>query len=287
MTTINNSLYGRIEDFISTLDPRPTEDPNQPQQSLGEILFFAINPGSSYEEAEIIEYEQAALYLLEQWLDNITKPFSTYGEYHWGTHVYISLYKYSKPEDKKSRGHAEWKKISANTKLLYINAANAMIKALMIRVITLQQRRINGDSSPRSLYPVPMSKKHTNPPMQSLGEIAYNTRFLKDDFRNKRFKLQTKWEDAVQYLFYVWYRRTTSAAPYINEFSWGTHLYIGITTSRDNGYTTWGGEPVEIQEAYIIAANTVTAAVLRHTITLQKQRINDQPSDESLFPVSK
>ncbi len=285
MTTISESLYGKIEDFISSLDFRPIEDPNQLQQSLGEIIFSKINPEASYEETKILEYEQAALYLLEQWLDNITKPFSTYGKYHWGTHVYVSLYKHSKPEDKKSRGHAEWKKISANTKLLYIHAANAAVKALTLRVITLQHHRINGDQSARSLYPVPMSKKHTNPPMQSLGEIAYNTRFLKEDFQNKSLKLQAKWESAVQYLFYVWHRRTDiNAAPYINLYSWGTHLYIGIVSSRDYGYTTWGGEPVEVQEAYIIAANTVTAAVLRHTITLQKQRINGQPSDESLYP---
>ena len=44
----NASAFGNITDYISTLDTRPTEKPNQPQKSHGEIAFLSINSKEEY-----------------------------------------------------------------------------------------------------------------------------------------------------------------------------------------------------------------------------------------------
>ena len=282
-----HSAYGDVEKFISTIEDRPLEKPDQPQKSLGEIIFSSMRPKEDWQEAspEVkLEHEQGALYIFQKWLDKIATPFPTHGEYHWGAHLYISFYTYCKPGDEEKRGYQDWQEESANNKEVYNKAANSAVKALLLRTMTLQQDRINGNYSDRSLYARVPSVQDPEPEPRSLGHIAYSIRFEKDDFQNKPMKFQAKWEDAVQYLFYVWHQRMTKAFHVIKDYSWGAHLYIGIFSSRNDGYSIWDTEPVVNKESYNIAANTVTATLLRHAIALQQQRIDGQPSDESLFP---
>lgn len=52
------------------------------------------------------------------------------------------------------------------------------MKAILLRAMTLQQERIDGQPSPRSLYP-----SQPDQPPKSLGQIAYTARFPKDDFQ--------------------------------------------------------------------------------------------------------
>ena len=283
-----HSAYGNIEKFITTIEDRPLESSDAPQVSLGEIIFTKMRPGQDWQEAppEVrLEHEQAVLYMLEKWLGNVATPFPIHGEYHWGAHLYISFYTHCKPGDEEKRGYEDWQQEGMNNREVYIKAAHAAIKGILVRTMTLQHQRMYGDLSSRSMYPRAPSREEPNPKPQSLGEVAYRVRFEKDDFQSKPLKFQRKWEDAVQYLFYVWHQRMSKAFHVIKDYSWGAHLYIGIFSSRNSGYSIWDGEPVENKESYNIAASTTTATLLRHVIALQQQRINGQPSEESLYPL--
>ena len=46
----------------------------------------------------------------------------------------------------------------------------------------------------------------------------------------------------------------------------------------------WHNEMIEIRNSYDIAANRVMEVFLLHMVNLQQQRIDGQPSTESLFP---
>lgn len=282
-----HSHYGNVEKFITTNEDRPLEKPDAQLMTLGQIIFTSMRPKEDWQEAppEVqLDHEQAVLYMLEKWLEKITVPFPTHGEYHWGGHLYVSFFSDSKPANKEQKGQERWEEESMNTREVYVKAAHSAIKGILVRAMTLQQERIDGNFSDRSLYSRTPSAQNPNPKPRSLGEVAYSVRFEKDDFQKKNKDYQIKWENAVQYLFYVWHQRTTKAFHVIRDYSWGAHLYIGIFSSRNDGYSIWDMEPVEKKEGYNIAANTVTATLLRHTIALQQQRLDGQPSDESLYP---
>lgn len=287
MNRDRHSHYGSVEKFITTNEDRPLEKPDARQMSLGQIIFSSMHPKDDWHEAppEVkLDHEQAALYMLQKWLEKITVPFPTHGEYHWGGHLYVSFFNDSKPVNKEEKGQERWEEESMNNREVYVKAAHAAIKGILLRAMTLQQARIDGDLSDRSLYPRVPSVTDPNPEPRSLGHIAHSVRFEKNDFQKGSAGFQAKWENAVQYLLYVWHQRMSKAFHVIKEYSWGAHLYIGVFSSRHEGYSIWDMEPVEKKESYNIAANTVTATLLRRTIALQQQRIDGQPSDESLYP---
>ena len=272
----------KIGEFISTTEERPLEQPDQPQQSLGQIAFVAINPQKDYQAASNKikrQHEEAALYLIEKWNEKIIQPFSGYSEYSWGAHLYVGLHSHE------GKGYTEWdEEMFRDPNRIYRNAAPKVMKAVMVRGMTLQQERIDGHPSPRSLYPAYLKKNQPDPLQRSLGEIAYTTRFNKDNFQEKSQRIQSKWESAAQYLLYVWHQRAAGVISHFTQYTWGTHLYIGVMSSINNGYDIWTGEPVEIRESYNIAASHVIGVVLRHTIDLQQKLIDGQPSPDTLFP---
>ena len=277
----------KIGEFISTTEDFPLEQPDQPQQSLGQIAFTSINPKADYQtlpHKAKLEHEEAVLYLIQKWHNQIVLPISQHQEYHFGAHLYINLHTDNSLKEEERKEYEDWETESHGVKASYERAANKVCKAILIRAMTLQQEPINGEYPPQSLYPTPASREQPNPPPRSLGEIAYTTRFETDDFPQKS---RSKWERAAQYLLYTWHQRKAKVISHYKEYTWGTHLYIGIFSSRDNGYDIWTGEPVEIRESYNIAASHVIETLLRHTIDLQQKRVDGQPSDESLFTVQK
>ena len=258
----NSSAFGNITDFISTNDPRPTEKPDQPQKSLGHIAFCALHPKANdctISDEIQIQWEQAALYLLEQSLEKIVKVYSTYGNHALGSHLYVAL---------TEKNYLKWGKEPTNTKEIYDFAARQVIKAILLRAITLQQQRID------DLFENPSLIEE-----QSLGQIAYATRFPQGTL-----KPRPSWENAAQYLLYVWYQKTTKDLRGFDDLPWSAHLYVGITSSINQGYEAWNNEPTQLQEDYQIASVRVFNAVFLRVIPLQQQRVNGQPSPESLFP---
>lgn len=258
----NASAFGNITDYISTLNPRPTEKPDQPQKSLGEIAFISINSKEEYpttSKEEKAQWENAVLYLLQQTLEKMTKVYPQYGEYSFGAHLYTAL---------TSNDYLKWKKESSNTKQIYELAAHQVIKAILIRAITLQQDRMN------YLFENPLSIEE-----QSLGQIAYATRFPQNPL-----KPRPVWENAVQYLLYVWHQKITQALRVFNDLPWSAHLYVGVTSSINGGYEAWSNEPTQVQEDYEIASTRVFNALFLRVIPLQQQQVDGEPSPESLFP---
>ena len=272
----------KIGEFISTTEERPLEQPDHLQQSLGQIAFVTINPKADYQAASNMikrQHEKAALYLIEKWNKEIVQPFSSYSEYSWGAHLYVGLHSYE------GKGYTEWvEEMQRDPNKIYRSAASKIIRAILIRAMTLQQERIDGQPSPRSLYPAYLKKNQPDPQQRSLGEIAYISRFEKDNFQEKSQVVQSKWESAAQYLLYVWHQNTAGVISRFTEYTWGTHLYIGVMSSINDGYDIWTGEPVEIRESYNIAASHVTGVFLRHIIDLQQKLIDGQPSPDTLYP---
>lgn len=293
MTAIEG--LGRIEEFISTTEARPLETPDQPQQSLGQIVFAFFHPKKDYQSAANqtkLQHEKAALYLVEQWKMRITKPFSTQEDRSWGAPLYVGLYSDDSLDPEERKSYQEWKEEGRDMQASYARASTQALKAVLLRGITRQQERVELDpfgeygSTSASLY-LAKAKDQPEKILQSLGEIAYNTRFAKDDFHGKSSKTQAKWENAAQYLLYFWHQTVAGVIARYREFSHGAHLFIGINSSRDNGYEMWGNEMVDRRNSYDIAANRVMEVFLLHIINLQQQRIDGQPSAESLFPVQK
>lgn len=258
----NLSSFGNITDYISTHDSRPTEKPDQPQKSLGEIAFLSINSKKEHptaSEEEKAQWENAALYLLQQTLEKMTKVYPKYGEYSLGAHLYTAL---------TSNDYLKWKKESSDTKQTHDRAAHQVIKAILIRAITLQQDRMN------YLFENPLSIEE-----QSLGQIAYATRFPQNPLQPRPV-----WENAVQYLLYAWHQKITQNLRGFNDLPWSAHLYVGVTSSRNHGYEAWSSEPTQIQEDYEVASIRVFNALLLRVIPLQQQQVDGQPSPESFFP---
>ena len=127
MTAIEG--LGRIEGFISTTEARPLEAPDQPQQSLGQIVFASFHPKKDYQsEANHtkLRHEKAALYLVEQWKMRITKPFSTQEDRSWGAPLYVGLHSDDSLEPEERKGYQEWKEEGRDTQSAYRTAAAAV-----------------------------------------------------------------------------------------------------------------------------------------------------------------
>lgn len=283
---------GRIEEFISTTEARPLETPNQPQQTLGQIVFASFDPKKDYQsEANHtkLRHEKAALYLVEQWQKRIAKPFSTQEERNWGPPLYVGLHSDDSLEPEERKSSQEWKEEGRDTKASYTKAAAQALKAVLLRGITRQQERaqidVLGDYEPsnQSLY-LAKTKNQSVKTLQSLGQIAYNTRFAKDEFQKKSPKIRSKWEEAAQYVLYFWHQRVAGVIAHYTEYTSGAHLFIGINGSRDNGYEMWHNEMVDRRNSYDIASSRVMEVFLLHIVNLQQRRIDGQPSSESLFP---
>ena len=256
---------GNITTFITTTEPRPLEAPDQPQKSLGEIAFRTIHPKEDYQatpKEERSRWEKAVLYFLEQTLEKMTKVQAQHGEHSIGSHLYVAL---------TGKNYTEWKEEEpANTRESYNRIADQVMKAILLRFITLQQEHMN------RLFENPSYIEE-----DSLGQVAYSARFP----NSTTLKPRRAFEDATQYLLYVWYQRVTKNLKiFDHNISWAGHLYVGITTSINNGYEAWKNEQQQLQEDYKIAAIRVFNAVLCRVISLQQQQIDGQSSPESLFP---
>ena len=184
---------GRIEEFISTTEPRPTEAPDTPQRTLGQIIFDYFHPKKDYQsEANHtkLRHEKAALYIIEQWQKRIAKPYSTQEDYSWNLPLYIGLNSDESLDPEKRKGKDDWQEEGKATKLAYRKATGQALKAVLLRGITRQQERIHFDPfsehkpTPESLYLV-KTKEQSVKMLQSLGEIAYNTRFAKNEFQKR------------------------------------------------------------------------------------------------------
>ena len=255
---------GNITTYITTTEPRLLEAPDQPQKSLGEIAFRTIHPKEDYQAApkeERSRWEKAVLYLLEQTLEKMTKVYSQYGDHAIGSHLYAAL---------TGKNYTEWKEEEpANLRAKYNDTADQVIKAILLRGITLQQQRLN------YLFENPSYIEE-----DSLGQVAYAARNPNGDLKPRR-----AWEDATQYLLFVWYQRVTKALKiFDHSIPWAAHLYVGITTSINNGYGAWKDEQQQLQEDYKIAALRVFNAFLSRVIALQQQQVDGQPSPEAFFP---
>ena len=259
----DQAAFGNIINYISTTEPRPTEDPDQPQKSLGEIAYSEFDQKKNYQFApkeEKARWEKAALYLLEQTLEKMTMTHSTYKEYALGSHLYVAL---------TPKNYFDWKELPANTYSTYDHPARQVIKAVLIRAMTLQKKLMD------YLYENPAYIDE-----DSLGQIAFATRFPKSPL-----KPRPNWEDAAQFLLYVWHQKITKALKgFDNHLSWGAHLYVGIATCRNGGYEAWADEDTQLKEDYEIASVRVFNSTLLRAISAQQQQVAGQPSPESLFP---
>lgn len=254
---------GNITTYITTTEPRPLEDPDQPQKSLGEIAFLTNHSKEDYQAApkeERSRWEKAVLYLLEQTLEKMTKVYAQYGEHSIGSHLYAAL---------TGKNYIEWKEEAADMRERYNRIADQVMKAILLRGITLQQQHLN------HLFENPLYIEE-----DSLGQVAYAARNPNGDLKPRK-----AWEDATQYLLYVWYRKVTKALKMFDQsIPWAAHLYVGITTSINDGYGAWRNEQGQLQEDYKIAALRVFDAFLSRVIALQQQQVNGQPSPEAFFP---
>ena len=258
----NLSAYGNITNYISTLDTRPTEKPDQPQKSLGEIAFISLKSKEEYlttSKEEKTRWEKAVLYLLEQAIEKMTKVYPQHGDCSLGAHLYVAL---------TSNDYLKWKKESSNSRQAYDLASHQALKAILVRAMTLQQERMN------YLFENPSFVEKESP-----GQIAYATRFP-----DNPIKPRPSWEDAVQYLLYVWHQKITKSLRGFDDLPWSAHLYVGVTSSINYGYEAWSNEPTQVQEDYQVASTRVFNAVLLRVIPLQQQQVDGQPSPESFFP---
>ena len=286
---------GRIEEFISSTEQRPTEGPDMPQQTLGQIAFLSLHPKKDWqaESAQIkLRYEKAVLYLVQQWQKRIALPFSTQGDHSWGSPLYVGLHSDESLPLEERKGYEDWKEAGNEIRLQYRKAAGQALKAVLLRGIDRQEERIildpfNGlKPTSKGLY-LAKAQGQSTKTLQSLGEIAYNTRFASDGFKKKSQNVQAKWENAAQYLLYFWHQTVAGIIAHYSEYTSGAHLFIGINGSRDNGYEMWHNEMVDRRNSYDLAADRVMEVFLLHIVNLQQQRIDGQPSDESLFSASK
>lgn len=255
---------GNITTYITTTESRPHEAPDQPQKSLGEIAFRSKPIKEDYQalsKEERSRWEKAVLYFLEQTLEKMTKVQAQYGDHSIGSHLYVAL---------TGKNYNEWKEEPANTRESYNYIAEQVMKAILLRFITLQKKHLS------YLFENPLYIEK-----DSLGQVAYTARFPNSD----TLKPRPAWEDAVQYLLYVWYQKTTKALKVLDrDIPWAAHLYVGITTSINGGYEAWKNEQQQLQEDYKIATIRVFNATLLRAISLQQQQVDGQPSPESFFP---
>lgn len=260
-----HSALGNITNYITTTEHRPLETPDQPQKSLGEIAFSSIHSQKQYRfipKEEKTRWEKAVLYFLEQTLEKMTKIQAQYGEHSIGSHLYVAL---------TGKNYTEWKEEEpANTRAIYNNTADQVMKAILLRYITLQQQHLN------RLFEDPSFLEK-----DSLGQVAYAARFP----NSTNLKPRRAWEDATQYLLYVWYQKVTKVLKiFDHSIPWAAHLYVGITTSINGGYEAWKNEQQQLQEDYKIAALRVFNVLLCRVIALQQQQIDGQSLPETLFP---
>lgn len=269
MSFPHNLPAEKVEDFISTTDPRPVEDPHQPHRSLGQIIFMGLHPQDdlgTLEKDEQMKYEKAALHLLRVWHNKASKPLSPNDEYAWATDLFVAV---------TTRHHEVWENVSPGGKESYQRAAAKAVKAVLLRSMTDQEVLMNGIFADQ--------KESVFRPL-SLGEAAYVARFVKHDFKSKNIIVQIKWDSAAQYLLYVWYQKATRSFRRFSDLPWGAHLYVGVKSSLNGGYEAWTAESPDLQASYEIAAARVILAMLLQAINLQQFVVNGTITPETLFP---